>query len=262
MAAAGSNETNYHFNHTTPNTTPYYHPSAIMEQLHTTEYQTMQTPLLHNNTLEEYRPLSRQQSTPLGQLDFTRPLQRIPADLRMPHHNSALLSITLAEACNVRYYHTTSLRTTTSHNDSYIVARLHVKQELPSKYLTSGQFILHSRLHLLFYLQKTNYLPISQHSQLIYKVDYDMGRFTEIYRLKSNYIWNYNMPLFLPDLLHYLNNHEQLHDFQHKAITTILCKSIHYFGITPLTMTKLTAQQRLQLHHFFRNYQHQVAPPD
>ena len=87
-----------------------------------------------------------------------------------------------------------------------------------------------------------------QHPQLIYKADYDMGRFTEIYSLKNNYIWNYHMPLFLPDLLHYLNNHEQLHDFQHKAITTILCKSIHYYGCTLLTMTNLTAQQRLQLH--------------
>ena len=55
----------------------------------------------------------------------------------MPHYNSALLSITLAEACNVHYYHTTSLHTTTSHNDSYIVVRLHVEQELLLRYLTS-----------------------------------------------------------------------------------------------------------------------------
>ena len=87
-------ENNHHFNHTTPDTTPYYHPSAIREQLHITEYQTTQTPLLHNNThyvelftaftLEEYQLLSLQQSTPLGQLDFTRPLRCIPGDLRMP----------------------------------------------------------------------------------------------------------------------------------------------------------------------------------
>ena len=34
-------------------------------------------------------------------------------------------------------------------------------------------------------------------TQLIYKVDYDydMGRFTEIYSLKNNYIWNYHTPL-------------------------------------------------------------------
>ena len=50
LPAPSYNENNYHFNHTTPNTTPYYHPSAIMEQLHITEYQTTQTPLLHNNT--------------------------------------------------------------------------------------------------------------------------------------------------------------------------------------------------------------------
>ena len=47
-----------------------------------------------------------------------------------------------------------------------------------------------------------------------------------------------------------------------KAITTILCKSIHYYGFTLLTMTDLTAQQRLQLHNYLRNYQHQVAPPE
>ena len=147
----------------------------------------------------------------------------------------------------------------TSHNDSYIVVRLHVEQELLLRYLTSGQFIHFTRVYIsyMFSIQTTNYLPISQHSQLIYKVDYDMGRFTEIYSLKNNFVWNYHMPLFLPDLLHYLNNHEQRHDFQHKAITTILCKSIPYYGFTLLTMTNLTAQQRLQLHRFLRNYQHQ-----
>ena len=132
------------------------------------------------------------------------------------------------------------------------------------RYLTSGQFIHFTRDYISYMLsiRTENYLPTSQHSQLIYKVDYDMGRFTDIYSLKNNYIWNYHMPLFLPDLLHYLNNHEQLQDFQHKAITTMLGKNIHYYGFTLLTMTNLTAQQRLQLHHFLRNYQHQVAPPE
>ena len=223
------NENNYHFDHTTPNTTPYYHPSAITEKLHITEYQTTQTPLLHNNThyvqlftaftLEEYRLLSLQQPTPVGQLDFTRPLRCIP------RYDSALFSITLAEACNVHYCHTTSLHTTTSHNDSYIVVRLRVERKLLLRYLTSGQFVHFTRDYISYMIsiQTTHYLPISQHSLLIYKVDYDMGRFTEIY----NYMWNYHLPLLLPDLLHYLNNHEQLLDFQHKEITTIFCKSIH-----------------------------------
>ena len=231
------------------------------------------TPQQHTHTLratlrsiqlEEYQLLSLQQSTPLGQLDFTRPLQCIPGDLRMPHYDSALLSISLAEACNVHYYHTTSLHTTTNHKDSYIVVKLHVEQELLLRYRTSGQFIHFTRDYIsyMFSIRTANYLPISQHPQLIYKVDCDLGRFTEIYSLKNNYIWNYHMPLFLPDLLHYLNNHEQLQDFQHKAIATMLCKSIHYYGFTLLTMTNLTAQQRLQLHHFLRNYHHQVAPPE
>ena len=48
------------------------------------------------------------------------------------------------------------------------------------------------------------------------------------------------MPLLLPKLLHYLYNRDQLHDFQHKAITTILYKSIQYDGFILFTMTNLT----------------------
>ena len=64
-----------------------------------------------------------------------------------------------------------------------------------------------------------------------------MATFTDNYSLRNNYLWNYHMPLLLPELLHYLYNRDQLHDFQRKAITTILCKSIQYYGFTLLTMT-------------------------
>ena len=76
-----------------------------------------------------------------------------------------------------------------------IVVRLHVEQELLLRYLTSGQFIHFTRDYISYMLsiRTTNYLPISQHPQLIYKVDYDMGRFTEIYSLNNNYIWNCRM---------------------------------------------------------------------
>ena len=57
-----------------------------------------------------------------------------------------------------------------------------------------------------------------------------MTTFTDNYSLRNNYIWNYRMPLLLPELLHYLYNRDQLHDFQHKTITTILCNSIQYYG--------------------------------
>ena len=60
------------------------------------------------------------------------------------------------------------------------------------------------------------------------------------------------MPLLLPDLLHYLNSRDQLHDFQHKAITTILCRSSQYYGFTLLILTNLTQQHKIQLHRFLR----------
>ena len=133
----------------------------------------------------------------------------------------ATLQLNTTEACNVRYYHTTSLHTTTSHPDNYIVVKLQIEQELLLRFLTSGQLLHFTRNYISYMLsiQTTHYLPISQHSQPIYKVEYDMSRFTEIYSLKNNYIWNYHMPLLLPELLHYFNHHDQLHDFQYKAIT-------------------------------------------
>ena len=187
-------------------------------------------------TLEEYQLLSLQQTTPLDHLDYSRPLQRIPGDLRKTHYDSTLLSITMAEACNVHYY-----------PDHYVVVKRHIEQELLLRNLTSGQLLHFTRDYISYMLstQTPHYVPTSQHAQRVYKVDYGMSRFTEIYSLKNNYIWNYRMPLLLPDLLHYLNHHDQLYDFQYKAITTILHKSTHYYGFTLLTMTHLTQPQRL-----------------
>ena len=77
------NDSNYHFNHSTPGNTVYYNPTTVMDQLHITERQTTATPPLPHNipytqfftafTLEEYQLLSQQQATPLAQLDYTRP---------------------------------------------------------------------------------------------------------------------------------------------------------------------------------------------
>ena len=77
------NDSNYHFNHSTPGNTVYYNPTTVMDQLHITEHQTTTTPPLPDNTpytqfftaltLEEYQLLSQQQATPLAQLDCTRP---------------------------------------------------------------------------------------------------------------------------------------------------------------------------------------------
>ena len=77
------NDSNYHFNHSTPGNTVYYNPTTVMDQLHITEHQTTTTPPLPDTpytqfftalTLEEYQLLSQQQATPLAQLDYTRPI--------------------------------------------------------------------------------------------------------------------------------------------------------------------------------------------
>ena len=78
----------------------------------------------------------------------------------------------------------------------------------------------------------------------------------------QQYLWNYHMPLLLPELLHYLYNRDQLHDFQHKAITTILCKSIQYYGFTLLTMTNLTQHHKALLHRFVREYDQHMSCPE
>ena len=53
----------------------------------------------------------------------------------MPHYNSTLLSISLPEAANVRYYHTTSQHTATGNNYTYVIVQLQVEQRL---FLTQG----------------------------------------------------------------------------------------------------------------------------
>ena len=174
LPAPAYNENDYRFNRTTPGATLYYQPTAITEQPRIIENQT--ATILHLNdhthyiqpftalTLEEYR-----QTTPLDRLDYSRPLQRIPGDLRKPHYDSTLLSITMAEACDVHYYRTTSFHTTTGHPDHYVVVKLHIEQELLLRYFSSGQ--------LLHFTRTTS---------------------PTCYRL--------------PDLLHYLNYYDQLHD--------------------------------------------------
>ena len=229
---------------TTPHRVPDYHFATAAQQHSPRSTFTALT-------LEEYQLLSQQQATPLSQHDYTRPTHCIPGD-----YNSTLLSISLPEAANVLYYHTTSLRTTTNNNYTYVIVQLQVEQQLFVRHLTSGQFVHFTRDYISYIMSIQNnfYLPTTQHPQLVYKVECDMSTFTDTYSLKNNYIWNYCTPQLLPDLLHYLNNRDQLHDFQHKAITTILCKSIQYYGFALLTMTNLTQQHKTQLHCFLRDY--------
>ena len=121
------------------------------------EYQTTTTTTLPDNTpytqfftaltLEEYQLLSQQQATPLSQLDYTRPIHCTPGDLRVPHYNSTLLSVSLPEAANVHYYHTTSLHTTTGNNTNYVIMQLRTISPL------------HQRLHFLHDVSTTELLP-------------------------------------------------------------------------------------------------------
>ena len=267
------NDFNYHFNHSTPGNTVYYNPTTVMDQLHITEHQTITAPPLPNNipytqlftafTLEEYQLLSQQQATPLAQLDYTRPIHCIPGDLRMPHYNSTLLSISLPEAANVHYYHTTSLHATTGDNTNYVIIQLQIEQPLLLRYLTSGQFLHFTRGYISYMMsvQHNYYLPTTTLPQTIFKVNYNMATFTDNYSLRNN-VWNFHMPLLLPELLHYLYNRDQLHDYQHKAITTILCKSIQYYGFTLLTMTNLTQHHKALLHRFLRDYEQHMSCPE
>ena len=254
--------------------TVYYNPTTVMDQLHITERQTTATPPLPDNTpytqvftaltLEEYQLLSQQQATPLAQLDYTRPIHCIPGDLRMPHYNSTLLSVSLPEAANVHYYHTTSLHTTTIDNTNYVIIQLQIEQPLLLRYLASGQFLHFTRDYISYMMSiQQNYcLPTTPIPQTIHKVNYNMTTFTDNYSLRNNYLWNYQMPLLLPELLHYLYNRDQLHDFQRKAITTILCKSIQYYGFTLLTMTNLTQHHKALLHRFLKEYDQRMSCPE
>ena len=182
----------------------------------------------------------------------------------MPHYNSTLLSVLLPEAANVHYYHTTSIHTTTGNNTNYVIIQLQIEQPLLLRYLTSGQF-LHLTRHYISYMmsiQQNYYLPTTPIPQTIHKVNYNMTTFTDNYSLRNNYLWNYHMPLLLPELLHYLYNRDQLHDFQHKASTTILCKSIQYYGFTLLTMTNLNQHHKALLHRFLREYDQHMSCPE
>ena len=173
----GYRETNYRFNHTTPNTTPYYNPAATMEQLHITEHHTTHTPAHHDDnhyvqlytaiTLDEYQLLSLQRPTPRSRLDYTLPVQCIPGDFRMPHDDSTSLSTALAEACNVHYHLTTSMHITTKDYNNYIVVRLRVEQGLLFRFLISGQFVQTTRdsISNTLSIQAKHYISTAQFSQ-------------------------------------------------------------------------------------------------
>ena len=99
----------------------------------------------------------------------------------MPHYNSTLLSVSLPEAANVHYYHTTSLHTTTGDNTNYVIIQLQIEQPLLLRYLTSGQFLHFARDYISYMTsrQQNYYLPTTPIPQTIHKVNYNMTTFTK-----------------------------------------------------------------------------------
>ena len=172
-----------------------------------------------------------------------------PFTASLEHYNSTLLSVSLPEAAN--------------DNTNYVIIQLQTEQPLLLRHLTSGQFLHFTRDYISYMMsiQQNYYLPTTPIPQTIHKVNYNMTTFTDNYSLRNNYLWNYHMPLLLPELLHYLYDRDQLHDFQHKAIATILCKNIQYYGFTLLTMTNLTQHHKALLHRFLREYDQRMSCP-
>ena len=208
------NDSNYHFNHSTPGNTVYYNPTTVMDQLHITERQTTATPPLPDNTpytqfftaltLEEYQLLSQQQATPLAQLDYTRPIHCTPGDLRMPPHCSAFHYLKQPTSTTTTRLHSTlqpATTPTTSSSNSRLNNHNSWGTSLQDNFYTSRDYISY-----MMSIQQNYYLPTTPIPQTIHKVNYNMTTFPDNYSLRNNYLWNYHMPLLLPEPLHYLYN--------------------------------------------------------
>ena len=100
------NALSYHFNHQLPTTAPFYRPDDILNHLTTVEYDTTvdqgqnYAEVYVGLTLEEYQLLGQQQTTPMPDLDYQRPIHNLPLGLRMPLYDSLPLSLRFAEAFN------------------------------------------------------------------------------------------------------------------------------------------------------------------
>ena len=203
-------------------------------------------------TLEEYQLLSQQQATPLAQLDYIRPIHCIPGGLRTPHYNSTLLSVSLPEAANVHYYHTTSIHTTTSDNTNYIIIQLQIEQPPLLRYLASGQFLHFTRDYTSYMMsiQQNYYLPTTPIPQTIYKVNYNMTTFTDNYSLRNNYLpyyyLNYSTASTTATNSTTSNTRRSLPFFA-KAST-------HYFHPAPYIELEPEQRELLSAGHYFCQY--------
>ena len=216
-------------------------------------------------TLEEFQLLSQQQTTPIPELNYNLPIHDLPSDIRMPIYDSLPLHLRLSEAVNFYYYNLTSLHLTTQYINSMVIVQLHLPQEVLLRFVVSaGQVTNFSRDYVSHMISITDkhHLPTRQLHQRLHRINYDLDQITTTFNLSNNFIWNYHMPLYLPELLNYFDQPQQLQDHHYKSINTILHKSATYYGITLLTATNLSMQHKLLLHNFLTTTGQALAPPE
>ena len=262
------NALNYNFNHQLPTPAPFYRPDDILAHLTTVENNTPDTPAIDPAqnyfrvyvalTLEEFQLLSQQQTTPIPEPNYNLPIHDLPSDIRMPIYDSLPLHLRLSEAVNFYYYNLTSLHFTTQYINSMVIVQLHLPQEVLLRFVSAGQVTNFSRDYVSHMISITNkhHLPTRQLHQRLHRTNYDLDQITTTFNLSNNFIWNYHMPLYLPELLNYFEDHH------YKSINTILHKSATYYGITLRTATNLSKQHKLLLHNFLTTTGQALAPPE
>ena len=257
------NSLNYNFNHQLPTPAPFYRPDDILAHLATTENNIPDTPAIDPEqnyfrvyaalTLEEFQLLSQQQTTPIPELSYNLPVHDLPSDLRMPHYDSLPLHLRLSEAVNFYYYNLTSLHLTTQYTNSMVIIQLHIPPEVLLRFVSAGQLVNFCRDYVshMISIKDEHHLPTRQLHQRLHRITYNLDQITTTFNLSNNFIWNYHMPLYLPELLNYFDQPQQVQDHHYKSINTMLHKSATYYGITLLTATNLSMQHK-QLPHYHR----------
>ena len=182
----------------------------------------------------------------------------------MPIYDSLPLHLRLSEAVNFYYYNLTSLHLTTQYTNSMVIIQLHIPQEVLLRFVSAGQVTNFSRDYMSHMISITDkrHLPTRQLHQRLHRITYDLDQITTTFNLSNNFISNYHMPLYLPELLNYFDQPQQLQDHHYKSINTILHKSATYYGITLLTATNLSMQHKLLLHNFLTTTGQSLAPPE
>ena len=190
-----------------------------MDQLHITEYQTTTTPPLPDNTpyTQTYTGRVSTTLTTTSNSTFTNGLHTThslhpgrPPDAPLQFHTAQRFTTCSSQRPLLPH------NFTTHYNWQQHQLRHHPTTDWTTTTPEVGQFLHFTRDYISYMMsvQQNYYLPTTQHPQTIRKVDYDMTTFTDNYSLRNNYIWNYHMPLLLPELLHYLYNRDQLHATQ------------------------------------------------